>query len=202
MSQIIYAGAGVTVPVAVNDEIALYSEGPYRVSVQVSYPNQPASTNIIADVQSGAVTTAAFTVAQDVTIVSEGVFPVYYEVGTAAVVKARGDEGFQGDAAVLNVTGALTSAMILAGIVTSTTAAAVDGTLPTGTVLANASSWSIGDSWDWSVVNTGGFDFTLLAAANHTVVGNVAVIAGTTGRFRTVCTAATTFVTYTLANGA
>ena len=97
---------------------------------------------------------------------------------------------------MLNATGTLTAAMILAGIVTSTTAAGVTATLDTGTVLDAASEFAIGDSFDWSAINTGGNAFTVTASSGHTVVGAGAVAGGTSGLFRTRKTAANTFVTY------
>lgn len=200
MSTILYPGASVDVSVAASDVIALYSEGGYKLTEQIGYPNFPDSIELIADVQSGALTTSAFSAATTVTI-SAGIFPVYYEVGTAAVVKAVRGEVTQGAPAALNATGALTSAMLLGGIVTSTTAAAVDGTLPTGAVLDAASTWAINEGFDFSVINTGANAFEVLAAATgHTVIGNMVVAAGTTGRFRTRKTAAETFVTYSIAN--
>jgi hypothetical protein len=84
-----------------------------------------------------------------------------------------------------------------AGIVTSTTAAAVTGTLPTGAVLDASSSFQIGDSFDWKVINTGATNaFTVAAATGHTIVGSATVALSTSARFRTAKTAAATFVTY------
>jgi hypothetical protein len=200
MSNIVYPGASVDVAVAASDVLALWSNGGYTVTEEVGYPNYPNSVDTIASSQGGSVTTAAFSAATTITI-NAGVFPVYYEVGTDAVVKATRGEVTQGAPNALNVTGALTSAMLLGGIITSTTAAGVAGTLPTGAVLDAASSWAVGDAFDFTVINTGANTFTVTAAATgHTVVGNMAVATGTTGRFRTRKTAAETFVTYSLAN--
>jgi hypothetical protein len=102
----------------------------------------------------------------------------------------------QGAPGVLNVTGTLTAAMIAAGIVTSTTAAAVVATLDTGAILDAALEMEIGESFDWSVIATGANAFTVTASAGHTVVGVGAVATVTSGVFRTRKTAADTFVTY------
>jgi hypothetical protein len=61
-----------------------------------------------------------------------------------------------------------------------------------------AGEYDIGESFDWSAINTGGANaFTVTAAASgHTVVGAGAVAASTSGVFRTRKTAASTFVTY------
>ena len=80
---------------------------------------------------------------------------------------------------------------------TSTTAAAVAGTVPTGAVMEAAANWAVGDSVDWTVIATGANAFTVTAAASgHTLVGTAAVATVTSGRFRTRKTATDTFVTY------
>lgn len=100
----------------------------------------------------------------------------------------------------LNATGALTTALIRGGIVTSSTAAAVVATLDTGTVtdaaLTGDNAVAVDDSWEWSVINTGPNTFTVTAATGHTLVGAGAVATATSARFLTRKTAANTFVTY------
>lgn len=118
---------------------------------------------------------------------------VLSSTGTGAVIRPQGAPG------ALNATGALTAALILGGLVTSTTAAAVTATLPTGAVMDAAVKIEIGDAIEWSAINTGSNAFTVTAAASgHTVVGAGAVAANTSGRFLTRKTAADTFVTYRL----
>ena len=105
----------------------------------------------------------------------------------------------QGTPAAVNATATLTAAQLLTGIITSTTAAAVVGTLPTGTLLDAAADLAIDEAFDWSVINTGAANtFTVAAGTGHTVVGNMVVALSTTGRFRSRKTAANTFVTYRL----
>jgi len=132
-------------------------------------------------------------------VVEAGAAAVEYAVGVDPVTDAVLINRVQGTPGVLNATGALTAAMMLSGIVTSTTAAAVAGTVPTGTVLDSAGAFAIGDSFDWSVIATGANAFTVTAADGHTLVGTAAVATVTSGRFRTRKTAANTFVTYRLA---
>jgi hypothetical protein len=129
---------------------------------------------------------------------------VLYNYGVAPAVLARRGLRGQGTPGVLNATGPLTAAMILSGLVTSTTAAAVAGTLPTGAVLdAAIEDMEIGDSFDWSVLVTGANAFTVTAAASgHTVVGLMAVATTVSAMFRTRKTAAATYVTYAIANAA
>lgn len=101
--------------------------------------------------------------------------------------------------AAVNSTATLTAAQLLGGLITSTTAAAVVGTLPTGTLLDAAADLATDEAFDWSVINTGATNaFTVAAGAGHTVVGNMVVALSTTGRFRSRKTAANTFVTYRL----
>jgi len=127
---------------------------------------------------------------------------VLYNWGVApAVLDRRGLRG-QGAPGALNATGALTAAMILSGLVTSTTAAATVGTVPTGTVMDAALEMEIGESFDWTVVNTGPKVFTVIAAASgHTVVGAGGVDTIISALFRTRKTAAATYITYRLAGG-
>jgi len=103
----------------------------------------------------------------------------------------------QGAPATANATATLTAAQLLGGLITSTTAAAVVGTLPTGTLLDAAASLGVDEAFDWSVINTGATNtFTVAAGTGHTVVGNMVVAASSSGRFRSRKTAASTFVTY------
>jgi hypothetical protein len=88
---------------------------------------------------------------------------------------------------------------MLSGLVTSTTAAAVAGTVPIGSVMDAASQFAVNSYFDWSVINTGGANsFTVTAATNHTLVGSGVVANTTSGLFRTRKTAAATFITYRL----
>jgi hypothetical protein len=99
--------------------------------------------------------------------------------------------------AAVNTTATLTIADIQSGIVTTTTAAAVDMTLPTGTATEGGFAVNNNDlTFEWSVINTGSNTARIIANTDHTLVGAGAVTAGTAGRFATRRTAANTFVTY------
>lgn len=103
----------------------------------------------------------------------------------------------QGAPATANTTATATAADLLSGIITSTTAAAVAMTVPTGTLLDAAAGLAIGEAFDWSVIVTGATNaLTVTAGAGHTLVGNMVVAASSSGRFRSRKTAANTFVTY------
>jgi len=196
MSEIIYAQGTATVSLAANDGIAVYTRGEAQVYSVVGYPNYPESESLLGTVINGQTVFAASSSARTIRI-EAGSGDVLYNVGTDPVVTEQYAARLQGAPGVLNATGNLTAAMILSGIVTSTTAAAVTANLSTGALLDAAVSIGIGESFDWSAINTGGANaFTVTASTGHTVVGAGAVAASSSGLFRTRKTAADTFVTY------
>lgn len=101
--------------------------------------------------------------------------------------------------AAVNATATLTVANLKTGIITSTSAAATDMTLPTGT-LTEGGFAALYDNFtfEWSVINTGPSLVRVLAGTAHTIVGSGSVATGTSGRFASRRTAANTFVTYRL----
>jgi hypothetical protein len=196
MSTMLLPYQGVTITVAASDKLATYSAARYLVTKSIGYPNVPATVSNVFE-NSGANTTAAFSAATSVTI-QAGNAPLYYQTGTGPVVVER--PYTQGTPGTLNATGTLTAALILGGIVTSTTAAGVTATLDTGAVMDAVLDMAVDDSFDWSAIATGANTFTVTAAASgHTLVGSGAVATVTSGRFRTRKTAADTFVTYRIA---
>ena len=104
----------------------------------------------------------------------------------------------QGAPVAVDATATLTIANLQAGIITSTTAAAVTGTLPTGTLTeAGFTAVYTNFAFEWVVINTGATNtFTVAAGTGHTLVGSGAVAANNAVRFMTRRTAANTFVTY------
>jgi len=186
--------------VPAGDVLAVFSRAPCKVFARAGYPNFPESWNLLQDVAADTeYVSGAFAAATQVRIMADAA-DVLYANGTAAVITER--RGLRGQAApgVLNATGTLTAAMIAAGIVTSTTAAAVTATLDTGAIMDAALEMDIGESFDWSAIATGANAFTVAAAAaGHTLVGSGVVATTTSGSFRTRKTAADTFVTYRLA---
>ena len=195
MSNIVYPnGVSVEIAVPATESIAVYTDGVATVKRIVGYPNLPDTEDALGTVTDGQTVFGAY--ASGATIVIEaGASKVYYEVGVAPSVP-QASAGTQGTPVAVDVTGAVEAVAMLGGIVTSTTAAAVAGTVPTGTVLDAASEFAINDSFDWSVIATGANAFTVTAATGHTVVGTAAVATTTSGLFRTRKTAANVFVTY------
>jgi hypothetical protein len=101
--------------------------------------------------------------------------------------------------AAVNATATLTVANLKTGIITSTSAAATDMTLPAGTdTQAGFSGTYDNFTFEWSIINTGPSLVRVLAGTAHTIVGSGSVVTGTSGRFASRRTAANTFVTYRL----
>ena len=198
MSLIIYNQGTATVTVPAAGSLAVYTRDAATIRQLTVTPNQPPAYGILGYALPGVQATfGPFTNATTLEI-NGGAGETYYSVGVSPAITELQAAQVQASPIALNATGALTSAMILGGIVTSTTAAAVAGTLPTGAVLDAASTLAVGDSFDWSVIATGANAFTVTAAANHTIVGVAVVATVTSGLFRTVKTATGTFVTYRL----
>jgi hypothetical protein len=195
MSEIIYENGEATITIPATESIAVYTRGTASVYREVGYPNVPATKDLIGTVTNEQTVFGAY--ASGATIIVEaGAAQVEYSVGVGPVTESILGTIEQGTPGVLNATGALTAAMMVSRIVTSTTAAAVAGTMPTGTVMDAALDFAIDDSFDWSVIATGANAFTVTAAAGHTIVGVAVVATVTSGLFRTRKTAANTFVTY------
>ena len=198
MLNIVYPNGRAEITIPATESIAVWTSGEATVSRELGYPNVPATISVLGVVDNEETVFGAYATGATI-IIEAGAAQVLYEVGAAPRVQAILASQNQGDPNALNATGTLTAAMILGGIVTSTTAAApVVATLDTGAVMDAASEFAIGDSIDWSVINTGAANaFTVTAAASgHTVVGSGTVALTSSGHFRTRKTAADTFITY------
>jgi len=196
-TKLVLPNGKVTLTLLAGESVAVYTKGTAKVSQVLGYPNHPYTESQIGTVTAGETVFGAYA-SGAIIIIEADPFGVMYEQGISPVVTGVRDWQLQGDPVAVNVTGAVSAAAMFGGIVTSTTAAAVAGTVPTGTVMDAAdTALAIGDSFDWSVINTGAANaFTVTAAASHTLVGNAVVALSTTGRFRTRKTAAATYVTY------
>ncbi len=103
-----------------------------------------------------------------------------------------------------NVTATATVTSLIQGLRTGTPAGAIDLQLPTGTDLEAAfQNLNLNHAFEWSVINLaaggGGNTITVTANTASTVVGNMVVDGGTSGRFQTRKTGSNTFVTYRIA---
>lgn len=197
-SNVIYpqGGGGVDITVPAGESIAIYTKDEANVLLNAGYPNMPDSYTLTATVQNEQTVLGPYTDGA-VLQINAGAAEVLYAVGASPSIIEQKGARIQGTPGVLNATGTLTAEMILSGIVTSTTAAGVTATLDTGAIMESAGEFAVGDSFDWSAINTGANAFTVTAAASgHTVVGDGAVAAGESGVFRTRKTDTDTFVTY------
>jgi hypothetical protein len=196
--NIVFAQGTVTVAVPAGEKIAVQAYSPASVFQEVGFPNFPEANDLLSVVENATYVSSAFTNATNV-IIQAGASGAAYAVGVSPVISDSGKFQSQGAPGVLNATGTLTAAMILSGIVTSTTAAGVTATLAVGSVVDAASEFAIGDSFDWSVINTGVSTFTVTSPdSSHTIVGVGAVLTLISAVWRTRKTAADTFVSYRL----
>jgi len=197
--QLFRQGQTVDLTIPATGKIAVFTDGKAIVS-QISGPalSKLGQGVVIATVSAGVpYLSAAYAAGATLRINNMAEAPVYYNIGLTPGTLKASDGSYQPTPGTLNATGTLTAALILGRIVTSTTAAAVTATLDTGAVMDAAGTFAIGDSFDWNAIATGANAFTVTAAASgHTVVGTGAVATATSGAFRTVKTAAATFVTY------
>ena len=198
MSQIVYPQGTAKVVIPAAESIAVFTNGNARVSRVLGFPNMPPTESLLGTVVNGTTVFGPYSAGATI-IVEADAAGALFSVGVAPVIASTKASQVQGDPVAVNVTGAVSAAAILGGIVTSTTGAAVAGTVPTGAVMEAATEMAVGDSFDWSVIATGANAFTVTAAASgHTLVGTAVVATVTSGLFRTRKTAFETFVTYRL----
>jgi hypothetical protein len=200
MSSFLVGGGRVQITIPATESVAVYTQGSAQVFRVSGFVNQPDTLTLLGTVNNTQTVFGSYTTGATIVIEAIGGLPVYYEIGTAPIVKqTRLNNPIQTTPVAVNVTGAVSAAAIIGGIVTSTTAAAVAGTVPTGTVMEATSDWAANESVEWTVIATGANAFTVTAATAHTIVGSAVVATVTSGHFRTVRSAANTFVTYRLA---
>jgi hypothetical protein len=198
MDLIVYPLGKAQVTLTANQSIAVFTTDKAVVTQLVGYPNEPTKPTVLGTVSGGQTVFGPYSAGATIIIEAQAA-QVNYQTGTAPLVMSRYDSQIQGAPVAVDVTGAVSAAAIMGGLVTSSTAAAVAGTIPTGTVMDAASTFGVGDSFNWSVINTGPNTFTVTAASGHTIVGAAAVATATTGNFRTRKTAANTFISYRIA---
>jgi uncharacterized protein YaiE (UPF0345 family) len=196
MDLIVYPLGKAQVTLTANQSIAVFTTDKAVVTQLVGYPNEPAKPTVLGTVLANGQTVFGPFSSGATIIIEAQAAQVRYQVGAAPLVMSLYATSVQGAPVAVDVTGAVSAAAMMGGLITSSTAAAVAGTIPTGTVMDAASTFLVNDSFEWSVINTGPNTFTVTAASGHTIVGAAAVATATTGQFRTRKTAANTFVTY------
>lgn len=105
----------------------------------------------------------------------------------------------QGAPFSLAASATLTRTQLRTKIIQYTGADAANLTTPTGTELDGSGALPNNYGWDFSIINTGSATATLTAGVDVTLVGTMAVTAGTSGAFRTRKTATNTFTIYRMA---
>jgi hypothetical protein len=200
----VYRQGKATVTIPAGAALAVWSPDVVSVSRLGTYTQYPNQAVLIGQSLPGQqLVTSTFSSGATL-IIEAGADEVLYEIGTAPVVQypqANSGQMPALAAQVVNTSATLTVANLLGQVITSTTAAAVTGTLPTGTVMDAGSSLNVGDYFDFSVVATGANAFTIATASGWTVggAGGSAVVATvTSGRFRALKTATATYVLYRL----
>jgi len=211
MSSFLSGGGRVSVTLTATQKLAVYSQGTVNVYRSSGFANYPDNTALLATVINGQTVFGTYTGGATLIIDAGGGLPVYYEVGTDAIVKQlRIDNGSQVDPTAKTTAVTLTAAEILTALITGTHAAGATQayTLPTGTLLDAAATWDTNEYIDWSLINLSAAaldTITLTAATGHTIVGNPIVqsanaatggIYGNSAHWRTRKTAANTFITY------
>lgn len=200
-SQVIYPQGRATIVLTAGQSIAVASPGKANVfqQVGVTTPNYPPQLNPIGSINYGQTVFGPYAGGATI-VVDAGAAGAQVAVGVSPMADWVMQTKVQPAPGVLNATGTLTAAMISAGAVTSTTAAAVAATLDTGANMDLAlANMAVNDAFDWTAINTGGANaFTVTASAGHTIVGSGTVALSTSGYFRTRKTAAGTYVTYRL----
>lgn len=197
MSIPVYSQGTAQFNLTATQSVAVYTQDVANVSRILGYPNQAPSKSLLGVVTAGQTVFGPYTGGATI-VVDGGAALTTYEIGVSPITDERLLTFSQATPVAVDVTGAVSAAAMMGGIVTSTTAAAVAGTIPTGATMDLASTFAVNDSFDWSVIATGANAFTVTAATGHTIVGTAVVATATSGRFRTRKTAADTFVTYRL----
>jgi hypothetical protein len=201
MSQIVYSQGDATVAVGAGESIAVASIAEAQVFELVGFPNYPVQQDLLGLPSNNEIVVyGPFTNAATIQI-QAGATVVLYNVGTAPSIPELIGVRSGVSANALNTTAAATSAAMIAGItdglITTTTAAAVTLQLPTGAAMDAAMELAVGDSFTWTVVNTGPDTATVTnAGSGHNINGDGAVVTATSGSFLTVKTAADTFASY------
>ena len=200
MSGIIYANGVTEVTVAAGGYLAVSTDQDakvYQKNVSSNQPNFPYGAALISTVIATQVILGPYANG-GIFLVESGAGRTFWAKGLSPRCADFLQKKNQPTPGTLNATGTLTAALIQGGIVTSTTAAAVVATLDTGTVMDTSADLAINDSFDWTAIATGANSFTVTASAGHTIVGSGTVATVTSGHFRTVKTAANTYITYRL----
>ena len=194
----------ITVPA--NSAISVWSLSAFDVLQVSSTVNGASSVSFLGTrAANGDMFTSSVFSATASTIIriqAQGGADVWYSIGTNPIVRS----GFRQltpyqvinptNFAAINVTGTASIANLMAGYITSSTAAAVTITAPTAAIIDAATTLAVGDSFDVVLINTGGTNALVLSGGvGNTYLGTISATAGgMTARF--VKTAAGAFTVF------
>jgi uncharacterized protein YaiE (UPF0345 family) len=174
MSNIVPASSSIRFTLTPGQALACYSQGAFKVSQVSGFTNFPPQVVELVDRPANGLvfTSAAFANGAVVEVDAYGGLPCFCEQGTAPVVKqGQYQNGTNIASTAVPADTTLTVTQMLNGRITCTTAAATAMTLPTGTLLLAATSWLPGEYFEWTITNTGANGASLVAGADHTIVG-------------------------------
>lgn len=197
-----------SISIPAGESIAVFTKGEASVYQVVGYPNVPDQDSLQATIFNQQTVVGPFTLASTVLIIA-GAYEVEYEVGLSPIVQSR-LPFIQGDPSAETTAATLTAEELLSRIITGThtVGATAAYTLPTGTLMDESSEFTVGDSFDWNLMNLSAAaadTITVTAGTGHTIVGVAIVqsihattggITGASSTWRTRKTAANTFVSY------
>ena len=192
-----YGGAGVAIPVSSGNSLAVNCGGPAKI-YRIPYTPALDGLELLGTINHEQQTFGPFT-RDTVCFIHTREHQALYQVGTFPVITELKGFRWQPDEFNLNASGTITAAMILSGVVRSSGAGAVTGTLATAAELDAASDIHPNDSITWSVINEDSGAFTVSGSAGHTVVGKGSVQSHSAGMFWTRKVADGTYVTYQVA---
>lgn len=190
MANIVMARSRERIAVSSGQSITVFSQADVVVSQDVS-----GVVTVLGNVASTQQLFGPF--GSSLTIILDaGAGSAIYAVGTSPIIRELIGNKIQREPIVINAAGAIPASALANGLISSNSLLGITCTLPTGAIIEAMSDFRMDDSFDWGVMDTGLFGFTVGASAGHTIVGNATVGSGTSGEFRTRKTATNTFVTY------
>jgi hypothetical protein len=210
MSRYIPPSGLARVVVNAGDRIATYSRESIKVWQIVGAPNQAEKLDLLQEVAADTEYRSAEYANGATLMIEGGQAESLYTLGVGAVILENIGRRAQPTPTAMTVTANITPAGLLSGMIIGTHAAGATQTytLPAGATLDAAFEMDIGESVDWSIINTSAAAADTItvaqAGADHTIVGAAVIVSANsapdnTGMYRTRKTAADTFVTYRLA---
>lgn len=190
MPNIVMARSSERISVPSAESITVFTQDSAVVSQDVASVPTPIGTVTATQQTFGPFASGAM-----ITI-EAGSLPALYAIGSTPILRELMGHMIQREPIAINAAGAIPARALANGIITSASLLGITCTLPTGTEIDRMGGFRMDDAFEWCVIATGLFGFTVGASAGHTIVGPSVVGSGTAGYFRTRKTATNTFITY------